>query len=149
MDAAQALADLTEISSQIQAAALIEPDGEVAASTLPDEARAGAFARAASELVSAAESVRSMGGESLTQLEVATAEGSVFVVRDAGRTIAATTSPEPTVGLVFYDLKSCLRSAADEQPAAEASAAEAEGKPKSARRKKQAAESENGEGDAS
>jgi hypothetical protein len=24
--------------------------------------------------------------------------------------IAATTSPEPTVGLVFYDLKTCLRS---------------------------------------
>jgi predicted regulator of Ras-like GTPase activity (Roadblock/LC7/MglB family) len=150
MDAAQALADLTEISSQILAAALIEQDGKVAASTLPDDARAGAFARAASELVGAAESVRSMGGESLTQLEVATAEGSVFVVRDAGRTIAATTSPEPTVGLVFYDLKSCLRSAADEQPAPEATAADAEAqaKPKPARRKKQAAESENGEGDA-
>jgi hypothetical protein len=27
--------------------------------------------------------------------------------------IAATTSPEPTVGLVFYDLKSCLRSLAE------------------------------------
>ena len=148
MDAAQALADLTEISSQIQAAALIEPDGTVAASTLPDEARAGAFARAASELVGAAESVRSMGGESLTQLEVATAEGSVFVVRDAGRTIAATTSPEPTVGLVFYDLKSCLRSAADEEPTVEATAAEAEAKPKAGRRKKQVADSENGEGDA-
>ncbi len=24
--------------------------------------------------------------------------------------IAATTTPEPTVGLVFYDLKTCLRS---------------------------------------
>jgi predicted regulator of Ras-like GTPase activity (Roadblock/LC7/MglB family) len=130
MDAAQALADLTEISSQIQAAALLEPDGEVAASTLGDEARAREFARAASELVSTAEKVRSLGGESLTQLEVATGEGSVFVVRDAGRTIAATTSPEPTVGLVFYDLKSCLRSAAAEEPPAEP-------KPKPSRRKKQ------------
>jgi hypothetical protein len=35
--------------------------------------------------------------------------GSVFVVRDGGRTIVATTTPEPTVGLVFYDLKTCLR----------------------------------------
>ena len=30
-------------------------------------------------------------------------------MRDEQRTIAATTGPEPTVGLVFYDLKSCLR----------------------------------------
>jgi len=44
------------------------------------------------------------------------AEGSVFVVRDDGRLIAATTTPEPTVGLVFYDLKSCLRAAAPEDP---------------------------------
>lgn len=133
MDAAQALADLTEISSQIQAAALIGPDGEVAASTLGEEARAREFAQAARELVSAAEKVRSLGGESLTQLEVATGEGSIFVVRDGGRAIAATTSPEPTVGLVFYDLKSCLRSAAEEPPTEEA-------KPKPKRRKKQAEE---------
>jgi predicted regulator of Ras-like GTPase activity (Roadblock/LC7/MglB family) len=137
MDAAQALADLTEISSQIRSAVLLEPDGEIAASTLSDESRAQALARAARELVNAAEQVRSPGGESLTQLEVATNEGSVFVVRDADRTIAATTSPEPTVGLVFYDLKSCLRSAAaDEQP---------EEKPKRSRRKKPAAKSADGD----
>jgi hypothetical protein len=33
----------------------------------------------------------------------------VFVVREGDRIIAATTSADPTVGLVFYDLKSCLR----------------------------------------
>ena len=44
------------------------------------------------------------------QLEAATPVGSVFVVRDGERLIAATTTPEPTVGLVFYDLKTCLRS---------------------------------------
>jgi predicted regulator of Ras-like GTPase activity (Roadblock/LC7/MglB family) len=147
MDAAQALADLTEISSQIQAAALIESDGEIAASTLAEEPRAQAFVRAARELVGAAETVRSLGGEALTQLEVATGEGSVFVVRDGGRTIVATTSPEPTVGLVFYDLKSCLRSAAEEQPPPA----------KARRRRKKAEEAEpadeaeaaTGEGDAS
>ncbi len=137
VEPAQALADLTEISSQIQAAVLLGPDGDIAASTLTDESRAQAFARAARELVSAAEQVRSPGGEPLTQLEVATGQGSVFVVRDAGRTIAATTSAEPTVGLVFYDLKSCLRSAAaDEQ---------AEEKPKASRRKKPAAEGADGD----
>ena len=45
----------------------------------------------------------------MTQLEASTQDGSVFVVRDGARRIAATTSAAPTVGLVFYDLKSCLR----------------------------------------
>ena len=63
------------------------------------------------EQLDAASRVRE-GGGAVNQLEVATAEGSVFVVRDAERAIAATTSPDPTVGLVFYDLKSCLRDAA-------------------------------------
>jgi len=110
MDAAQALADLTEISSQIESAALFGEDGEVGASTFADEERAQAFARAARELLDAAAGLRSSA--SPNQVEIATAEGSVFVVRDDGRLIAATTTPEPTVGLVFYDLKSCLRAAA-------------------------------------
>jgi predicted regulator of Ras-like GTPase activity (Roadblock/LC7/MglB family) len=110
MDAAQALADLTEISSQIESAALFGEDGRVGASTFADEDRAGAFVRAARELLDAAAGLRS--STSPNQVEVATAEGSVFVVRDDGRLIAATTTPEPTVGLVFYDLKSCLRAVA-------------------------------------
>jgi len=116
MDAAQALADLTEISSQIESAALFGENGEVGASTFADEERAEAFVRAARELLDAAAGLRS--STSPNQVEVATTEGSVFVVRDAGRLIAATTTPEPTVGLVFYDLKSCLRAAAaGEDPA--------------------------------
>jgi hypothetical protein len=54
------------------------------------------------------------GSGTLTQLDAATLDGSVFVVRDGGQRIAATTAPEPTVGLVFYDLKSCLRNVAEE-----------------------------------
>jgi hypothetical protein len=37
------------------------------------------------------------------------------VVRDGDRLIAATTTPEPTVGLVFYDLKTCLRGLGEEE----------------------------------
>ena len=69
MDAAQALSDLTEISSQIEAAVVLDADGSPLASTLDEQ-----------------------------------------------RTIAATTGPEPTVGLVFYDLKSCLRSVDEPKP---------------------------------
>ena len=113
MDAKQALADLTEISSQIRSAVLLSDDGTIAASTLEGE-RAERMAKAARALLEAAERTRpGLGPGALTQLEAATLEGSVFVVRDHGRVIAAVTSPEPTVGLVFYDLKSCLRNAAE------------------------------------
>jgi predicted regulator of Ras-like GTPase activity (Roadblock/LC7/MglB family) len=113
MDAKQALSDLTEISSQIRAAVLIEGDGTVAAATLEGE-RAKEMARAAQELLAAAERTRpGLGPGTLCQLEVATLDGSVFVIRDRGRVIAATTGPEPTVGLVFYDLKSCLRNSVE------------------------------------
>ena len=106
MDAQQALADLTEISSQVEAAVVFDDKGKVVGSTLPagDE-----LAGSAADLLAAAEEVRT-GDSPLTQLEIATGEGSVFVVRDAKLTIAATTGPAPTVGLVFYDLKSALRS---------------------------------------
>ncbi len=109
MDAQQALSDLTEISSQIQAAVVFDDEGKVTGSTLGDWGRADALAKAAAELLAAAEAVKT-GESPLTQLEVATGEGSVFVVREGKRSIAATTAGDPTVGLVFYDLKSALRS---------------------------------------
>jgi predicted regulator of Ras-like GTPase activity (Roadblock/LC7/MglB family) len=108
MDAQQALADLTEISSQIRAAVVFDDKGKVAASTLGDSPRANELAQAAGGLLAAADAVKT-GGSTLTQLEVATGEGSVFVVRDGATVIAATTGSNPTAGLVFYDLKSALR----------------------------------------
>ena len=104
-----------EISSQVRSAVVLAPDGAVEASTLDDEARTAELAGAAKQLLDAADEVREGGGP-VNQLEVATAEGSVFVVRDTERLIAATTSADPTVGLVFYDLKSCLRDAAEKPP---------------------------------
>ena len=94
MDAAQAIADLTEISPQVRDVVVIASDGAAAGSNLTDEA---------------AEALR----PGVAQLEAATLAGSVFVVRDGERLIAATTTPEPTVGLVFYDLKTCIRSIED------------------------------------
>jgi predicted regulator of Ras-like GTPase activity (Roadblock/LC7/MglB family) len=104
-----ALAELTEISSQIEAAVLGDAKGTVSASTLPDE-RAARLASSARAALESAEQVRD--GD-LTQLEVASEEGSLFVVREGDRLIAATTGPEPTAGLVFYDLRSALRKATE------------------------------------
>jgi len=113
MDPSQALADLTEISSQIEAAVLFDDGGAILGSTLDDAAAAGELVRAATSLLAGAGEFRS-GDAAVTQLEASTQDGSVFVVRDEARSVVATTAPDPTVGLVFYDLKSCLRGAAEE-----------------------------------
>lgn len=113
MDAAQALADLQEISSQIEAAVLFGAAGSVEGSTLGGDAPAQELAAAATVLLERADALRA-GESAVTQLEASLADGCVFVVRDGDRRIAATTVPSPTVGLVFYDLKSCLR---DSKPA--------------------------------
>ena len=111
MDAAAALERLREISSQVRAAVIFERSGKVVGSTLADDQRAKDVAEEAEALLTEAEQRRDAGDEAaeFAQLEVALQGGSVFVVRDGDRLIAATTPPEPTVGLVFYDLKSCLR----------------------------------------
>lgn len=109
VEAAQALADLVEISSQIESAVLAESSGSVLATTLADEERAQAAAREGLALLEAA------AGDP-TQIQVILQEGSVFVVRDDERLLVAVTGRDPTSGLVFYDLKTCLRLAGERVP---------------------------------
>ena len=92
---------------------LFDESGAVQGSTLAEEPAAAELARGAADLLRRAGGFRSEGR--ITQLEAATDSGSVFVVSDGSRRIAATTGPQPTVGLVFYDLKSALRNAGAEE----------------------------------
>jgi predicted regulator of Ras-like GTPase activity (Roadblock/LC7/MglB family) len=120
MDAAQALADLTEISSQVEQVAIVDLDGSLLATTARDPVRAERFVSGITRLLDEADRLaKSRGLSELTQLEVSTLGGSVFVVRRDGRMVAATTRADPTVGLVFYDLKHCLGSI-EETPVTEA-----------------------------
>src|SRR5438270_6039388 len=82
VDAAQALADLTEISSQIEAAVLFDAAGSVQGSTLSSDDAARALATAGTELLDRAAGFRSDPGP-VTHLDAARAGGSVVVVRDA------------------------------------------------------------------
>jgi predicted regulator of Ras-like GTPase activity (Roadblock/LC7/MglB family) len=107
-DASTALAELKEISSQVESAVLFDDTGKVVAATIPDE-RAAKVAASAQALL---EQAGHIGGGELTQLEASTGDGSLFVVKDGPRLIAASTSAEPTAGLVFYDLKRCLQASA-------------------------------------
>jgi hypothetical protein len=124
MDAARALADLTEISSQVVQVAILDGDGSPLATTIEDPAWRDRFIEVLSRLVAEAEAQALTGrlGSGLAQFEASTFEGSVFAVRNRGRLIAATTRPDPTVGLVLYDLRRCLESLDDPAPPGEGSA---------------------------
>ena len=106
MDAAQALADLTEISAQIDAAVVASADGAVVAATLPAEA-AATLARAADGMLREA-------GERAVAVEARTAEASLFAVRDGAHVVGAVAAQGAASGLVLYDLRTCLRRLGDE-----------------------------------
>ena len=115
MDAAQALLDLRELSSQITAAIVFDADGSVLAASPDDPAASAALTASTLELVTAAADLGADGGD-VTRVEVELEEGAVFVVREGGITIAATTGPKPTSGLVVYDLRTCAQSIQPSEP---------------------------------
>jgi predicted regulator of Ras-like GTPase activity (Roadblock/LC7/MglB family) len=116
VEAARALADLVEISPQIEAAAVVSGNGETAGSVGVPEGRAGVLARTVRELLGGAAAFRSDGR--VTQLHATLAEGDVFAVTGADdRTIVAVTRERATPGLVFYDLKRCLDAVEGEEVA--------------------------------
>jgi predicted regulator of Ras-like GTPase activity (Roadblock/LC7/MglB family) len=108
MDAAQALRELMELSSQITSAVVLEANGSVLAASSEDPAAVDALTASTLELVTAASELRSEGRE-VTRVEVELEEGAFFVVREGGRTVAAVTGPKPTSGLVVYDLRTCAQ----------------------------------------
>jgi predicted regulator of Ras-like GTPase activity (Roadblock/LC7/MglB family) len=114
MDGAAALADLVEISPQIEAAVLVAGDGELAGSVGVPEVRASVLARAVRELLDGAAAFRSDQGR-VTQLHAELAGGDVFAVSGAGeQAVVAVARERATPGLVFYDLKRCLAAVTDE-----------------------------------
>src|SRR4051794_3744915 len=113
MEAARALADLVEISPQIEAAAVVAADGELAGSLGVPEPRTGILARAVRELLDGAAAFRSDQGR-VTQLHAEIAGGDVFAVAGDELAIVAVARERATPGLVFYDLKRCLGAVVDE-----------------------------------
>jgi hypothetical protein len=115
VETADALADLLEISSHIQAAVLADPGGGVTGSVGLDDARAASLAQTARQLLDAASGIRGEGSP-VARVEVSFPEGGLFVVRDGERVVAATTTPEPPAALVLYDLRSVLKATVPEPP---------------------------------
>jgi predicted regulator of Ras-like GTPase activity (Roadblock/LC7/MglB family) len=114
VDAAAAIAELRELSTQIESVVVAPRDGAPIASSVPGE-DALRMVESARALADGADQVRrDLGRDALAQLQAATPDGSVFVVVDEQRMAVATTGADPTVGLVFYDLKTLLRQLARE-----------------------------------
>jgi predicted regulator of Ras-like GTPase activity (Roadblock/LC7/MglB family) len=113
MDAAQALDELTGLSSQITAAVALGGDGAVLAGSPEDASES--LGASTLELFRAAAELGSDGTHP-TRVEVELDDGAMFVVREGDVTVAATTGPSPTSGLVVYDLRSCARAIATPAP---------------------------------
>ncbi len=93
------------LSSEIRRAAIVDEAGAVVGATAGADGEG--LAQAAAELLAAAPA-------GVTYVEVGLATGSVFAVRDGGRSAVATTSPEPASALVLHDLRTLLRHAGAE-----------------------------------
>jgi predicted regulator of Ras-like GTPase activity (Roadblock/LC7/MglB family) len=108
MDVAQALAELTELSSQVERAVVLDRAGTLLGSTVGDDAANERLAACARDLLAACAELHPSAGD-VTRVEVELADGAVFVLSEGARTIAAVTGPRPTAGLVAYDLRTCLQ----------------------------------------
>jgi hypothetical protein len=108
VDAATALAGLQGLSSRFESAIVLDDSGAVLGST-PDEAAGERLAGAVTDVLSAAAALRSPDDE-VARVEVELDDGALFVLRDAGRTIAATAAPGAVAGIAVYDLRKCLES---------------------------------------
>jgi predicted regulator of Ras-like GTPase activity (Roadblock/LC7/MglB family) len=108
VDVEGALADLLQLSSQVQAAAVLSTDGSVLGSAPSASRRAQALATAVPDLLERAAGIR-REEIPLARIEVRLADGGVFVVTDGDYVAAAVTAPNPVEGLVIYDLGTCLR----------------------------------------
>ncbi|MEO6866769.1 MAG: roadblock/LC7 domain-containing protein [Gaiellales bacterium] len=110
--ATSALTELLEVSPQVDVALILDRDGSRVLASAPasSERMTDRLGTTCTKLLEAADRARTeLGREPISQVEVATPDGHVFVVADDNWIVAAVTAAEPTVGLVFYDLKTALR----------------------------------------
>ena len=100
-----ALDYLGELSTDIQAAVVLDSRGKLAAVTGGDEERGEQMCQLATELLDTA----AEAGEGIDQVEAVTTEGSVFAVRGSSWTVAVVAGRQPLASLMFYDLRNVVR----------------------------------------
>ena len=110
MDAADALAQLMELSTEIVEVATADANGELEAATGCSPDRADELVRTGLELVALASAQ-----QPVIRIHVERAGGGLHVVVEGGRSAVATTVPDATAGLVTHDLRTALRRSAPER----------------------------------
>lgn len=98
-----ALEFLTEMSPDLRGAAILGPDGEVLAGTGEEPDRWAEDAAALFEVADAAEEVP------VEQVHIATEQGEVFAVRNAGLAAVTVTDRFALASLMLFDMRSTLR----------------------------------------
>jgi len=105
-----AVNDLLDFSTDIRGVALLDAAGDVAVAA-PRAASAG-LAAAAAQLWSAAESCAAgLSSSPLEYVVVRDDPGAVAMLHEGERRIVAVTGPSPAVGLLLFDLRTCLNDA--------------------------------------
>jgi len=103
----EAIRDLLNVSTDIQGVAVLGPDGDVAAAG-PGAVAADLAATAAWLWEAALERAATLAESPLDHVVVQDARGAVAMLAARGRRIAAVTGPRPAVGLLLFDLRTCL-----------------------------------------
>jgi predicted regulator of Ras-like GTPase activity (Roadblock/LC7/MglB family) len=103
-----ALAFLAEMSPDLRGAAILGPDGEVLAATGEEPERWGEDATALFSVADAAE------GVPVEQVHIATEQGEVFALRNAGLAAVTVTERFALASLMLFDLRSTLRQLAEQ-----------------------------------
>jgi len=100
--AEQALAFLAEMAPDLRGAAILDASGAVLAAT--DEPRR--WEEDVAALLAVADRA---GGEAVEQIHIATEQGEVFAIRNAGLAAVAVTERFALASVLFFDLRSILR----------------------------------------
>jgi predicted regulator of Ras-like GTPase activity (Roadblock/LC7/MglB family) len=103
---ALALDYLDELSTDIEAAVVLDREGRIAAATGDDDERKESMRELVVTLLDRAADAAPTAG--VDQLEVTTAEGSVFAVRGGEWTVGVVAGRRPLSSLMFYDLRNVV-----------------------------------------
>jgi len=107
MTADEAIRDLLDISTDVNSVAVLGVDGELLASG-PGAVASDLGTVSAGLWDAAAGQALATGATGLDHVVVEDASGAVAVVEVQDRRIVAVTGPQPAVGLLLFDLRTCL-----------------------------------------
>ena len=111
--AEKAFQEMMDISTDLDKAVLFR-ENEILASNFPESLQVYMIEKARDMASLGDQQSKQAGSSELTQLMVETDRGSVFVVTEPGDEdmgVLATAKKDSRIGLVFYDMKTCIRDA--------------------------------------